>query len=68
MTPERIAEFRDAIANHPHFGIGGDALSKIIDALESAQQEIAARDAEIEALRSEMESTRKATTNEGGAA
>lgn len=41
MTPERIAEFRDAIANHPHFGIGGDALSKILDALEAAQQEIA---------------------------
>ena len=41
MTPERIAEFRDAIANHPHFGIGGDALSKILDALESAQAEIA---------------------------
>ena len=41
MAPERIAEFRDAIANHPHFGIGGDALSKILDALEAAQQEIA---------------------------
>ena len=41
MTPERIAEFRDAIANHPHFGIGGDALSKILDALEAAQAEIA---------------------------
>ena len=41
MTPERIAEFRDAIANHPHFGIGGDALSKILDALEATQAEIA---------------------------
>lgn len=30
--------------------------------------DLAAKDAEIEALRSEMESTRKATTNEGGAA
>ena len=41
MTPEQIAEFRDAIASHPHFGIGGDALSKILDAIEAAQAEIA---------------------------
>lgn len=41
MTPEKIADFRKAIANHKFFSIGGDALSAILDDIEATQAKLA---------------------------
>ena len=41
MTPEKIAAMREAIENHPHFSLGGDALSVILDHISAQDKRIA---------------------------
>ena len=57
MTPERIAELRELNQVYGEIWFFHPTLGELLDALEAAQQEIAARDAEIEALREEVRLT-----------